>query len=158
MPIFLALGLVALGYFVGRNRGRSSAPLMLSSGNHDPGGYAMTRAAGLPGPIQVLVGFMKQDKDPPPVVVQHAIAEAKSIGQHGLASDIAQTFGSPDQQKPIIDMPPRGAYAPPHVAPTTPQQAAPIQTTRPTQMPTPTTPAPTPTRQPSRMPQAPVAV
>src|SRR5277367_5258264 len=128
MPIFLALGLVALGYFVGRNRGRSSAPLMLSSGNHDPGGYAMTRAAGLPGPIQVLVGFMKQDKDPPPVVVQHAIAEAKSIGQHGLASDIAQTFGTPAQQRPIIDMPPRTAPAMPLPMVPNPTQTRPTPT------------------------------
>lgn len=117
MPIFFALGMFALGFFAGR-RGRADGPpqLALSSGSvGDPVGYAAARAAGLPGPITMLVGFMKQDRVPPAVVVQHAIAEAKQIGRHDLARDITKTFGDPRSR--VIDVPPAPQVSQPSPAP-----------------------------------------
>lgn len=83
-PLALAFGLVAAGYILGQ-RGRAEIPRQLSA-------PASAMAAGLPGPIAVLCGFLRSNREPPPYVVHHAIAEAELIGRRDLAHNLAQTW------------------------------------------------------------------
>ena len=50
---------------------------------------------GVPGPIEVLHGFMLRDRQPPPAVVRYAIAEAELMGRHDLIRHLVRTFVQP---------------------------------------------------------------
>ncbi len=51
-------------------------------------------AAGAPSPIAVLCVFLRNKCEPPPIVVQCALAEAQLTGQHELAADLMRTFAA----------------------------------------------------------------
>lgn len=87
-PLYLAMGLLGAGYIIGEARGRAHASDMLRLGS----GH-VTSGRQLPaGPIETLCGFLRADREPPPIVVAYAIAESKLIGHHELARDIERTF------------------------------------------------------------------
>jgi hypothetical protein len=118
MNLLTSICLFAIGFIFGERRGRADPQTQLRALPSGSGtGVSTARAAGSPGPLMALVGFMKQDRIPPPLLVDHAIAEAKLIGQHDLAHDIAHAFGSPAASSPS-----RPPVAPP--APTAPPQIA----------------------------------
>lgn len=107
-PLYLAFGLVAVGYVIGESRGRAQAQDALQL---DAPRVPITVASGreIPGPIAALVGFARANREPPPVVVAYAIAEARLIGRHDLAHDLIRRFGEPEA-RPVIDVQPSHAY------------------------------------------------
>jgi hypothetical protein len=85
-PLYLAMGLVGVGYLIGESRGRANAEDLLRLG---PG----PRVAGrLPGPIETLNTFLRSDREPPPIVVAYAMAESRLIGRDDLADDLERVF------------------------------------------------------------------
>lgn len=116
-PLYLAMGLVGVGYLIGEARGRANAEdlLRLGSGQHISG--------NLPGPIETLNTFLRTDREPPPIVVAYAMAESRLIGRDDLADDLERVFmgrkmiSLPNSDVVITNRAPRApAPAPPQPA------------------------------------------
>lgn len=115
-PLYLAMGLVGLGYIIGESRGRAHAEDVLRLG---PGA---TRAMGLPpGPIETLNTFLRADREPPPIVVAYAMAESRLIGRDDLADDLERTF----MGRKMISLPNSDVIITNRSAPQTPKQQTP---------------------------------
>lgn len=78
------LPLLAVGIFALVGRHASTA--------HEP---APARVAAAPSPFLVLDGFVRAGKQPPPFVVQCAIAEAELAGRMDIVTDLVRTFVEP---------------------------------------------------------------
>lgn len=95
MSKLVTFALVILSWLAGRQRGRADMIAIAQAPSQRALAAGRAGRASIPGPLATLVGFMKADRVPPPVVVQHAIAEASLLGRHDLARDLAQTFPLP---------------------------------------------------------------
>jgi hypothetical protein len=97
----LVLGAVGLMAASGRSGGRDAAPPTRQLALPPPPPPPPQRpvlssgAPRSPGPIAVLGEILRVGQTPPPMVILCAIAEAESIGNHDLASDIVQAFVAP---------------------------------------------------------------
>ena len=88
-PLWRFLAPFAIGLLIGYRQGRS---LSRADAPRQP---KLSGVSGVPGPLNVLVGYMKRNQIPPPTVVRYAIAEAGMIGRHDLARDLHRTFVAP---------------------------------------------------------------
>jgi hypothetical protein len=95
MFLLLLVGF-AIGLAIDRDRRPSQPQLSAGSPYHVASSgspYHVADRSRPPGPIAVFNACLRQNRRPPPIVVEFAIAEAQSIGDHQLASDIADVFG-----------------------------------------------------------------
>lgn len=136
-PLYLAMGLVGVGYLIGESRGRVHAADVRSMG------------ALPPGPIETLNGFLRAGQEPPEIVVAYAMAESRLIGRHDLADDLERVFVGA-QRRAMITLPNSDVVITQRNAPQVPQAMTPAPGQ---QAPQPTA-ADQPTVDPAQMPMA----
>src|SRR5579863_1947601 len=96
----LVLGAIAVAAASTRSSSRDTAPPSRQLAAPPPSPEVLPRgyqgnSSSLPGPIAVLGEILRIGKNPPPVVILCAIAEAESIGRNDLVSDIVNAFVAP---------------------------------------------------------------
>ena len=70
-----------------------------------------------PAPFDVLVAMLSRGQNPPPFIVQCAIADVRMRGKHNVAADLEKSFAHVLQHAPPLNIP--GATKPGGAAPTT---------------------------------------
>lgn len=102
---FLLVGAIAAAV-ASRSKREKASQLLLPPGSAASIGYALpagaSRQVETPGPIATLGEVLSIGQMPPPTLILCAIAEARSIGRHDLASDIEQAFVEPVLRMQII--------------------------------------------------------
>ena len=121
------LGTLALGMFVGDRWAQRRNPALARATSS---GFRDVRARrAIPGPIEVLHGFMLRDQQPPAFVVHHALAEAELMGRHDLVGHLVRVFVEPavyEVEERVTVAPPPIVQAAPPASQHAPSSPAPL--------------------------------